>query len=83
MTNKKTKKNFKRRGCDTDGCGEIHYNRKYDLCNICLKKLGIKKKCYSSKCIKLIDKDFRYCFDCYNKFQPKSIDLPKGICLID
>tara|TARA_R110002020_G_scaffold32124_2_gene99197 strand:+ start:112 stop:354 length:243 start_codon:yes stop_codon:yes gene_type:complete len=60
-------------------CYKQHYNIKKNLCNDCLGR----KKCYSPKCDKKIDKPYRYCYKCNKDFKPKGDELPKGICLID
>jgi hypothetical protein len=60
-------------------CGIMHYNIKHNLCNKCLGR----KKCLSPKCKKSVDKPFLYCFKCNKDFQPKEVELPKGVCLLD
>tara|TARA_R110002020_G_scaffold447795_1_gene660237 strand:+ start:710 stop:985 length:276 start_codon:yes stop_codon:yes gene_type:complete len=60
-------------------CNKQHFNKKFNKCNTCLGR----KKCYSPKCKKQVDKNFRYCFKCNKDFKPKEIEIPKGVCLID
>lgn len=71
------KRNYTPKVCSK--CYRNHYNKKYTECNICLKR----KKCKSPKCVRVIDKEYLYCFKCNKNFMPKSFNIPKGVCLLD
>ena len=63
-------------------CYRHHYNVKINKCNMCLGRV----KCKVVGCEKLVDKEWKYCFNC-NKAQRSTQKtwavINKGICLID
>lgn len=68
---------MKRTTCDK--CYTEHYNIKSKKCNKCLGR----KKCYTIGCNKMVDKEWKYCYTCNNKFKVKDNQIPKGVCLIE